>query len=247
VGLVLRLPKVSTILPAGGYKNNVLSKAEQDAFDASVDRGDSSVANHYVAVNRARNKQNAFIDQGMTRAEGAAMGLSSWDMDQAEKFGGSVQRAITPEEEGGLGTHAQQTNPFAPAREKSDDDTADDTSGDKILCDLIYRYGYLDEDIWRLDEAFGDRVALEDPELLEGYHTWAKPMVAWIEKETFLSNLYLKYWCVPFTRRWANHIAHVMEPENYKPDYVGKLMLAVGVPISRAIYKLKGRKLKTVV
>ena len=122
----------------------------------------------------------------------------------------------------------------------------DDKSSDKILCDLIYRYGYLDEDIWRLDEAFGDRVALEDPELLEGYHTWAKPMVAWIEKETFLSNLYLKYWCVPFTRRWANHIAHVMEPENYKPDYVGKLMLAVGVPISRAIYKLKGRKLKTV-
>lgn len=121
-----------------------------------------------------------------------------------------------------------------------------DKSSDKILCDLIYRYGYLDEDIWRLDEAFGDRVALEDPELLEGYHTWAKPMVAWIEKETFLSNLYLKYWCVPFTRRWANHIAHVMEPENYKPDYVGKLMLAVGVPISRAIYKLKGRKLKTV-
>lgn len=122
----------------------------------------------------------------------------------------------------------------------------DDKSSDKILCDLIYRYGYLDEDIWRLDEAFGDRVALEDPELLEGYHTWAKPMVAWIEKETFLSNLYLKYWCVPFTRRWANHIAHVMEPENYKPDYVGKLMLAVGVPISRAIYKLNGRKLKTI-
>ncbi len=231
---------------AGGFKNNVLSKAEQDAFDNAVDSGDSAAANHYVSVNRLRNKQNSFIDGGMTRAEGAAMGLSSWDMDQAEKFGGSVERATTSEEEGGLGTHAKQKNPLAPAREKSDDDTADDTSGDKILCDLIYRYGYLDEDIWRLDEAFGDRVALEDPELLEGYHTWAKPMVAWIEKETFLSNLYLKYWCVPFTRRWANHIAHVMEPEKYKPDYVGKLMLAVGVPISRAIYKLKGRKLKTV-
>jgi len=231
---------------AGGFKNNVLSKAEQDAFDNAVDSGDSAAANHYVSVNRLRNKQNSFIDGGMTRAEGAAMGLSSWDMDQAEKFGGSVERATTSEEEGGLGTHAKQKNPLSPAREKSDDDTSEDTAGDKILCDLIYRYGYLDEDIWRLDEAFGDRVALEDPELLEGYHTWAKPMVAWIEKETFLSNLYLKYWCVPFTRRWANHIAHVMEPENYKPDYVGKLMLAVGVPISRAIYKLKGRKLKTV-
>ena len=127
----------------------------------------------------------------------------------------------------------------------SDKDDSD-KDNDKILCDLIYRYGYLDEDIWRLDEAFGDRVALEDPELLEGYHIWAKPMVAWIEKESFLAKLYLRYWCVPFTRRWANHIAHIMEPENYKPDYVGKLMLAIGVPISRAIYKLKGRKLKTV-
>lgn len=130
----------------------------------------------------------------------------------------------------------------------SNDDSGDNSgsSNDKVLCDLIHRYGYLNEDIWRLDEAFGDRVAIEDPELMEGYHTWAKPMVAWIEKESFLAKLYLKYWCVPFTRRWANHIAHVMEPENYKPDYVGKLMLAIGVPISRAIYKLKGRKLKTV-
>jgi len=129
---------------------------------------------------------------------------------------------------------------------KKDDDKSKDKENDKVLCDLIHRYGYLDEDIWRLDEAFGDRVAIEDPELMEGYHTWAKPMVAWIERESFLAKLYLKYWCVPFTRRWANHIAHIMEPENYKPDYVGKLMLAIGVPISRAIYKLKGRKLKTV-
>jgi hypothetical protein len=149
---------------------------------------------------------------------------------------------ITPEEQAA----ADKIMAGTATQEDRDTLSGDDKKDDKILCDLIYRYGYLDEDIWRLDEAFGDRVALEDPELLEGYHTWAKPMVAWIEKETFLSNLYLKYWCVPFTRRWANHIAHVMEPENYKPDYVGKLMLAVGVPISRAIYKLKGRKLKTV-
>ena len=227
---------------AGGFKNNVLSKAEQDAFDNAVDSGNSAAANHYVSINRLRNKQDAYASGNMTRAEGAAMGLSDYDMDQADKYGGSVQTAKDK------GTAVSQ-GILQPARVVTDDSPAGSDPGDKddkILCDLIYRYGYLDEDIWRLDEAFGDRVALEDPELLEGYHTWAKPMVAWIEKETFLSNLYLKYWCVPFTRRWANHIAHVMEPENYKPDYVGKLMLAVGVPISRAIYKLKGRKLKTV-
>lgn len=231
---------------AGGATKNTLNAKEQAAFDAAVDRGDDSGVNHYVAINRLRNKQDAFFDEGMSRAQGAAMGLSTYDMDQAEKFGGSVHRATTSKEEGGLGTHALQKNPLSPAREKSDNDTAEDKSGDKVLCDLIHRYGYLDEDIWRLDEAFGNRVAIEDPELMEGYHTWAKPMVAWVEKESFLAKLYLKYWCVPFTRRWANHIAHIMEPENYKPDYVGKLMLAIGVPISRAIYKLKGRKLKTV-
>jgi hypothetical protein len=106
---------------------------------------------------------------------------------------------ITPEEQAA----ADKIMAGTATQEDRDTLSGDDKKDDKILCDLIYRYGYLDEDIWRLDEAFGDRVALEDPELLEGYHTWAKPMVAWIEKETFLSNLYLKYWCVPFTRRWA--------------------------------------------
>jgi hypothetical protein len=147
---------------------------------------------------------------------------------------------------GKSGKSFDMNDPSTWASSSSQDTGGDTAGGEKVLCDLIHRYGYLDEDIWRLDEAFGNRVAIEDPELMEGYHTWAKPMVAWVEKESFLAKLYLKYWCVPFTRRWANHIAHIMEPENYKPDYVGKLMLAIGVPISRAIYKLKGRKLKTV-
>jgi hypothetical protein len=176
------------------------------------------------------------------------------DDDDNGGFGINVESLLPPSVSSGTSTNITAEEQAAADRimagegtqEDYDKLSGDDKKDDKILCDLIYRYGYLDEDIWRLDEAFGDHVALEDPELLEGYHTWAKPMVAWIEKETFLSNLYLKYWCVPFTRRWANHIAHVMEPENYKPDHVGKLMLAVGVPIPRAIYKLKGRKLKTV-
>ena len=140
---------------------------------------------------------------------------------------------------------AVKDNSYFGKKEDGGQDGGNSNDG-TVLCSLIHRYGYLDENIWRLDAAFGDRVAIEDPELMEGYHTWSKPMVAWVEKESFLAKLYLKYWCVPFTRRWANHIAHIMEPENYKPDYVGKLMLAIGVPISRAIYKLKGRKLKTV-
>lgn len=305
---------------AGPATTNTLSAAEQKAFDSAVDTGNTAVVDHYVSVNRLRDKQDKYAESGFDPSVGAGLGLSKNDMEQAEKYGGSVQTAINEgraESQGPLKpvkvTDTSKSKdddspaPVSNAQERKDNNVAstgrnettiqndinkalkdsggewtaelndlvaerdsaranegttttttttttssgnggggggnDDSGGgggnDKILCDLIYRYGYLDKKIWELDEAFGDYVKQTDPELLEGYHIWAKPMVKWIEKESFLSKLYLKYWCVPFTRRWANHIAHVMEPETYKPDYVGKLMLTVGVPISRAIYKIK--------
>jgi len=79
---------------AGGATTNTLNVKEQAAFDAAVDRGDDSGVNHYVAINRLRNKQDAYAQGNMTRAEGAAMGLSQHDMDQADKYGGSVATAI---------------------------------------------------------------------------------------------------------------------------------------------------------
>lgn len=79
---------------AGGATTNTLNEREQEAFDALVDSGDNAGVNHYVAINRLRNKQDAYAKENMTRAEGAAMGLSQKDMDQADKYGGSVATAI---------------------------------------------------------------------------------------------------------------------------------------------------------
>lgn len=79
---------------SAGFTTNTLSQAEQDAFDAAVDSGDSSVANHYASINRLRNKQDAYADSNFDPAVGASLGLSANDMEQAEKYGGSVQTAI---------------------------------------------------------------------------------------------------------------------------------------------------------
>ena len=68
--------------------------SERDAYNAAVERGDDNVVQHFESINRLRDKQNTFADKGLSRAEGAAMGLSEHDMDSAEKFGGSLQRAI---------------------------------------------------------------------------------------------------------------------------------------------------------
>ena len=43
------------------------------------------------------------------------------------------------------------------------------------------------------------------------------------------------YWCM------AQHIAHRMEPEKFKDNKVGKLMLNIGVPLCRTIGKLMRR------
>ena len=90
---------------SGGFTNNTLSEAEQTAFDAAVDRGDANVANHYASVNRLRNKQDAYADSNFDPAVGASLGLSAYDMEQAEKYGGSVQTAINDgraEKSGGI-------------------------------------------------------------------------------------------------------------------------------------------------
>ena len=79
---------------SGGYETNTLSDAEQGAFDAAVDRGDANVANHFAMVNRSRNKQDEYAASNFDPAVGRSLGLSEFDMEQAEKYGGSVQTAI---------------------------------------------------------------------------------------------------------------------------------------------------------
>ena len=77
---------------------------ERKAYDAAVQRGDDTIVAHFQAIDRLRWKQNSFMDENMTRAQGAALGLSDFDMAQAEKFGGSLHRSIhagTAERSGG--------------------------------------------------------------------------------------------------------------------------------------------------
>ena len=79
---------------AGPATTNTLSAAEQKAFDNAVDSGNTAVVDHYVSVNRLRDKQDKYAESGFDPTVGAALGLSKTDMEQADKYGGSVQTAI---------------------------------------------------------------------------------------------------------------------------------------------------------
>ena len=110
-----------------------------------------------------------------------------------------------------------------------------------VLCSLLYRRGYLPQEIWEQDHKFGIWMSENDPDVFNGYHSWAVPMVDWIEKESLLSKVYFHGWVRPFTGAWAQHIAHRMEPKKYKDNKVGRLMLNIGVPLCRSIGKLMRR------
>ena len=110
-----------------------------------------------------------------------------------------------------------------------------------VLCSLLYRRGYLPQEIWEQDHKFGIWMSENDPDVFNGYHSWAVPMVDWIEKGSLLSKVYFHGWVRPFTGAWAQHIAHRMEPKKYKDNKVGRLMLNIGVPLCRSIGKLMRR------
>jgi len=79
---------------SGGYDTNTLSDEQQTAFDAAVDRGDANVANHFAQVNRSNNKKDEYAASNFDPAVGRSLGLSEFDMEQAEEYGGSIQTAI---------------------------------------------------------------------------------------------------------------------------------------------------------
>ncbi len=79
---------------SGGYNTSTLSASEQKAFDNAVDSGSWQTANHFAQVNRHRNKQDEFAKSGYDPVVGRSLGLSQSTMDQAKKYGGSVQTAI---------------------------------------------------------------------------------------------------------------------------------------------------------
>ena len=104
---------------AGPQKDLEWIGSERDAYNAAVESGNDRVVSHFESIDRLRNKQNTFSDKGLSREEGAAMGLSESDMDQAEKYGGSVQRAVDKGE-------VEKSGGFFSSYEKVDDKKEDE-------------------------------------------------------------------------------------------------------------------------
>jgi hypothetical protein len=106
--------------------------------------------------------------------------------------------------------------------------------GDKVICAAMHKMGLIPDNIYALDVVFGQKVNREDPILGDGYRLWATPVANYILRKTIGART-LRALILPITLAWAKQMAHQLRPEEYKSNYAGKVIMAIGHPICRAI------------
>ena len=109
--------------------------------------------------------------------------------------------------------------------------------GGKVICTALYEMGMLSQDVYNLDSKFGLMVDRNDPALGAGYRFWATPVAEYIKGDSIGSKVALHI-VAPLAKAWAEEMAHIMKPEDYKSNYYGKAIMTIGHPLSRFIGKL---------
>jgi len=115
-------------------------------------------------------------------------------------------------------------------------DSSNDSSSDSstVICTALNKMGYLSDELYALDSAYGLELKARDPMLYYGYRIWALPLSIYIQKNTFIARTTLSV-VAPITLTWAKEMAHQMKPKEYKTNYGGKLVMIIGYPICRVI------------
>ena len=130
---------------------------------------------------------------------------------------------------GGIGDATGITN-----YDGGDKDRPSGNDGGKLVCTAMNKMGLLPDDIYALDAEYGLMVNRDDPILGDGYRLWALPVSEYIKRNT-LGARALRAFMRPITLAWAKEMAHQMRPEEYKPNYAGKVIMAIGHPTCRII------------
>lgn len=98
---------------------------------------------------------------------------------------------------------------------------------DSVICTELYKQGYMDLATYAKDSEYGRQLYKESPEVIVGYHFWAKPIVKLMKK----SPIFTKIVSYP-ALKWARHIA------NEENSIFGILAVNIGQPICGIIGKL---------
>jgi hypothetical protein len=104
-----------------------------------------------------------------------------------------------------------------------------ESGGMSVMCTLMRKYGYLEDDVFDADTLFGHLIATTHPEILIGYHAWAKPLTEFLRNNAIYIPLFAY-----IVQAWAYEMAEqfgIVKNRSTFKRLVGKIVMNVGKPV----------------
>jgi len=112
------------------------------------------------------------------------------------------------------------------------------SGGGKIICNELYRQGYLSEEMWDADERYGEMMFETNPKLVIGYQMWARSVVKYMKKNP--KNTKRAAWLF---KPWTEYMGYKMGVVK-KPTLRGRFTNWIGSQFSYAVFNLfNGKRL----
>lgn len=117
----------------------------------------------------------------------------------------------------------------------------------KIICTKLYEVGLLPKDVFEADQAFGELLKVNNPDVYNGYIAWAQivvdwmsgkgpKMMPWMSDEEFskAAQKWSTSWAETIATPWADYMAYKMGLKQ-TINKTGFVLMMVGIPISKAV------------
>ena len=135
---------------------------------------------------------------------------------------------------GGSGRNIPSSNSFSPATGGGLGTPA--MGGGKIICNELYRQGFLSEEMWNADEKYGEMMFEKDPKLVIGYQMWARKVVKFMKENP--NNTKMAYWLF---KPWTEYMGYKMGVVE-KPTLRGRFTNWIGSQFSYMVFDLYNGK-----
>lgn len=166
-------------------------------------------------LSQARNAQQFEALRGQSEF---LTGLTTFDLGQAAKETNLQFQA-------GLGFSQIASAERSKANQAAIVASQQSSGGGKVICTELHRVGILSDEIMEKDKAYGEKLFIESPETVIGYHLWAKPLVKLMQKSTKLTKV-VSWFAIP----WALNMSG-------KSNLLGKILQNTGEPLCKLIGK----------
>jgi hypothetical protein len=103
-------------------------------------------------------------------------------------------------------------------------------NGGTVICTELHRQGYISDDFYRAEAKYGYSLPTE---IMEGYRSWAMPIVGWMKKSKVITQL-VRVISKPILNEMAHRANKV-----YEPSLIGSVVLSIALPVCFLIGSLK--------